>query len=73
MAIVLLAIVAFAAAGRLSAQQEVKILNLQDCINIAVDRSTAVLKGNNNVALAGAQVLAAYGAVSAQSVRRGRL
>ena len=42
-------------------QQPVKILNLQDCINIALDRSTAVLKGNNNVLYAGAQVLAAYG------------
>ena len=43
------------------AQQPVKILNLQDCINIALERSTSVLKGNNNVAYAGAQVLAAYG------------
>ena len=42
-------------------QQTVKILNLQDCINIALDRSTAVLKGNNAVQFAGAQVLAAYG------------
>ncbi len=43
------------------AQQPVKILNLQDCINIALERSTSVLKGNNNVAYAGAQVLGAYG------------
>jgi len=41
--------------------QQVKILDLQGCINIALERSTAVLKGNNNVALTGAQVLAAYG------------
>jgi len=39
----------------------VKVLTLQDCINIAINRSTAVLKGNNNVANAGQQVLAAYG------------
>src|SRR5580658_9868681 len=42
-------------------QGDIKILNLQDCIHIAVERSTAVLKGNNNVAYAGTQVLAAYG------------
>ncbi|HXS37322.1 MAG TPA: TolC family protein [Flavipsychrobacter sp.] len=36
-------------------------LSLQDCINIALEKSTAVLKGNNNIALAGTQVLAAYG------------
>lgn len=40
---------------------DVKILTLQECINMAIERSTAVLKGNNNVALAGTQVLAAYG------------
>src|ERR1700742_932263 len=38
-----------------------QVLNLDDCIRIALDRSTAVLKGNNDVALAGTQVLAAYG------------
>jgi outer membrane protein len=38
-----------------------RVLNLDDCIHIALDRSTAVLKGNNDVALAGTQVLAAYG------------
>ena len=48
-------------AGHLNAQPGVKTLNLQDCINIALQRSTAVLKGNNNVAAAGSQVLAAYG------------
>jgi len=48
-------------AAPLSAQQEVKALSLQDCINIGLDRSTAVLKGNIYVAQAGAQVLAAYG------------
>src|ERR1700743_1180821 len=36
-------------------------LNLSDCIGIALQRSTAVLKGNNDIALAGTQVLAAYG------------
>ena len=42
-------------------QQAVKVLSLQDCVSMAVDHSTAVLKGNNSVASAGAQVLAAYG------------
>src|ERR1700761_320799 len=45
----------------LYAQSTVKILTLQDCVNMAIERSTAVLKGNNNVAYAGTQVLAAYG------------
>ncbi|MGN6566712.1 MAG: TolC family protein [Flavipsychrobacter sp.] len=49
-------------AGPMWAQQaDVKVLSLQDCINIGLDRSTAVLKNNNYVAQAGAQVLAAYG------------
>ena len=39
----------------------VRTLNLNDCIGIALQNSTAVLKGNNDVALAGTQVLAAYG------------
>src|ERR1700744_6746323 len=39
----------------------VRILGLQDCIGIALQHSTAVLKGNNDIALAGTQVLAAYG------------
>jgi len=39
----------------------VKSLGLQDCINMALTNSTAILKGNNDVALAGTQVLAAYG------------
>src|ERR1700678_3036173 len=39
----------------------VRMLSLQDCINMALTNSTAVLKGNNDVALAGTQVLAAYG------------
>ena len=39
----------------------VRTLNLGDCIGIALQNSTAVLKGNNDVALAGTQVLAAYG------------
>jgi outer membrane protein len=38
-----------------------RLLSLQDCINMALTNSTAVLKGNNDVALAGTQVLAAYG------------
>lgn len=45
----------------IAGKAQVKRLNLQDCVNIALERSTAVLKGNNNVATAGAQVLAAYG------------
>lgn len=44
-----------------SSYSQVKILTLQDCLNIAYTRSTTVLKGNNNIALSGAQVLAAYG------------
>src|ERR1700743_2110753 len=36
-------------------------LSLSDCIGIALQKSTAVLKGNNDIALAGTQVLAAYG------------
>ncbi|PZF74793.1 hypothetical protein DN068_00935 [Taibaiella soli] len=48
-------------AGGTAEAQQVTTLNLQDCVNIALDKSTAALKGNNNVALAGAQVLAAYG------------
>lgn len=47
--------------GICTAQPAVKALTLQDCINIALTNSTAVLKGNNDVAQAGAQVMAAYG------------
>jgi len=58
----ILVVAALLNASMVNAQQaDIKILNLQDCINIAVQRSTAVLKGNNNVAFAGTQVLAAYG------------
>ena len=39
----------------------VRTLSLDDCIGIALQNSTTVLKGNNDVALAGTQVLAAYG------------
>src|ERR1700748_1689417 len=39
----------------------VRTLTLQDCIGIALQNSTTVLKGNNDIALAGTQVLAAYG------------
>ena len=38
-----------------------KVLSLQDCIDIGLTRSTEVLKGKNNVELAGALVLNAYG------------
>jgi outer membrane protein len=50
-------------AGQAMAQDQegVKILDLENCIRIALDRSTTVLKGSNDVALAGTQVLAAYG------------
>lgn len=48
-------------ATTLNAQTGIKVLTLPDCVDIAIQRSTAVLKGNNNVANAGAQVLAAYG------------
>jgi outer membrane protein len=48
--------------GSVIAQQaSVKVLTLQDCINMAMDKSTAVLKNTNNVAYNGYQVLAAYG------------
>lgn len=43
------------------AQYTVQVLTLQDCINMALARSTSIIKGNNNVAYAGTQVLAAYG------------
>ena len=38
-----------------------KVLSLQDCIDIGLARSTEVLKGRNNVEIAGALVLNAYG------------
>ncbi len=47
--------------GQISAQQKAEVLNLQDCIKIASDKSTTIIKGNNSVALSGAQLLAAYG------------
>jgi outer membrane protein len=49
------------AASAFAQQSDVRLLSLQDCIKMAVEKSTAVLKGNNNVAYAGYQVLAAYG------------
>jgi len=61
---IILAVLAAAVlnAGGVTAQQaDIKMLNLQDCVSMAVERSTAVLKGNNNVAYVGTQVLAAYG------------
>lgn len=39
----------------------VKVLSLKDCIDMALQLSTTVLKGNNDIAITGAQVLAAYG------------
>src|ERR1700722_8111554 len=39
----------------------IRTLTLQDCIGIALQNSTTVLKGNNDIAIAGTQVLAAYG------------
>jgi outer membrane protein len=47
--------------GRAAAQTPVKVLTLQDCVDIGVTRSTPVLQGNNAVALSAAQVLEAYG------------
>ena len=38
-----------------------QVLSLQDCIGIGLTRSTEVLKGKNNVEMAGALVLNAYG------------
>jgi outer membrane protein len=43
------------------AQDSLHIMTLDSCINIAITKSTEVLKGNNNVDLAGTQVLASYG------------
>lgn len=40
---------------------QVKVLTLEDCIGMALQQSTTVLKGNNDIALAGTQVLFAYG------------
>lgn len=56
-------IIALLCSDTVFAQQagNVQKLSLQECINIGLEKSTAVLKGNNNVAFAGAQVLAAYG------------
>jgi outer membrane protein len=54
-------VVALFASQRSSAQTMKKILTLDDCVHKAIERSTAVLKGSNNVAIAGQQVLAAYG------------
>src|SRR5580698_3879577 len=42
-------------------QDAPKVLGLQECIDIGLNRSTEVLKGRNNVELAGALVLNAYG------------
>jgi len=39
----------------------IRTLSLNDCVSIALQNSTTVLKGSNDVALAGTQVLAAYG------------
>jgi outer membrane protein len=52
---------AFAGPMRTAGPGPVRTLTLPDCIGIALLNSTAVLKGNNDVALAGTQVLAAYG------------
>ena len=57
----LIVIILLSFAMNARAQQTVKVLGLQDCVSMALDHSTAVLKGNNSVASAGAQVLAAYG------------
>src|SRR5277367_820745 len=45
----------------LHAQDSLHVMTLDSCINIAVTKSTEVLKGNNSVDLAGTQVLASYG------------
>ena len=45
----------------LHAQDSLHIMTLDSCINIAITKSTEVLKGNNDVDLAGTQVLASYG------------
>jgi len=71
---IILAVLAAAVlnAGGVTAQQaDIKMLNLQDCVSMAVERSTAVLKGNNNVAYVGTQVLAAYGQYLPNLIARG--
>ena len=42
-------------------QEAAKTLTLDECVQVAVTNSTAVLKGTNAVELSGAQVLAAHG------------
>lgn len=45
----------------LSAQEIPKNLSLEECVQIALTNSTAIVKGMNSVELSGAQVLAAHG------------
>ncbi len=47
--------------GGMADSGAVKTLSLQDCLDMALAKSTTVLKGNNDIAIAGTQVLAAYG------------
>jgi len=52
-------------------QGTVTTLNLQDCINRGVTQSTPVLKGQNEVAFSGAQVLEAYGQLFLPNLQAG--
>ena len=47
--------------GSVQAAAQTRVFTLPDCVNMALEKSTAVLKGNNNIASAGALVMAAYG------------
>jgi outer membrane protein len=46
---------------RLSAQDAVKVLTLDDCRKLGIDNATQVLKSNNSLRLTGVQLLYTYG------------
>ncbi len=61
--VVLVVVFAFIFQVLLSAApaDSLKVLTLDDCIKLAVTKSTEVLKGNNNLAIAGVEVMGSYG------------
>jgi outer membrane protein len=46
---------------KLPAQDSLKVLSLQESIDIALNNATAIIKGKNAVDISGAQVMSAYG------------
>ncbi|MCW3128436.1 MAG: outer rane efflux protein, partial [Bacteroidetes bacterium] len=50
-----------AGAARISAQDAVKILTMDDCRKIGIEKSTQILKSNNSLKLTGVQLLYTYG------------